>query len=143
MHNDVVAVLCFHVGQLVHELIFGLVAAGLMYGFEIHPHLFRSVTIRCVIFLAGAKMITDDFPRIFVIIPSVFCTESVSCLFGTLECAVDITVEATDIEYKKYVVAPRLPVLLVEEVVGFVFARPIFRLDADDRRRLDCRRRLD
>jgi hypothetical protein len=84
MHDDVVAVLRFHIGQLAHELIFGLVAAGLMYGFEIRPHLSRGVAIRCVIFLAGAKTIADDFPRIFVIIPPVFCTESIGCLFRTL-----------------------------------------------------------
>ena len=137
MHNDVVAVLRFHVGQLTHELVFGLVAAGLMYGFEIRPHLFCGVAIGCVIFLASAKTIADDFPHVFVIIPPVFCTESVSCLFGTLECAVDISIEAADIKYKKYIIVPRLPVVLVEGVVSFVFARPIFRLDADDGRRLD------
>jgi hypothetical protein len=124
-------------------LIFGLVAAELMYGFKVRPHLPRGVAIGCMVFLAGAKTIADDFPRVFVIIPPVFCTESIGCLFGTLECAIDITVEAADIEYKKYVVVPRLPVLLVEEVVSFVFARPIFQLNADDRRRWDCRRHLD
>ena len=77
MCDYVVAFFGFYSKQLAHKLILGLIAARLMDGHEIRPHVFGSFAVGSMIFLHVTKAVVYDFLCISIIVAPIALSDRV------------------------------------------------------------------
>jgi hypothetical protein len=87
-------------------------------------------TVSDVIFLSSADAVPDNLLGVIVVVLPIAGAYGVSVRIGARDSTFDVVAEAANSKRELYVFAPRLPVLLLEEIEGFVLAAPVLGSDA-------------
>jgi hypothetical protein len=127
MCDYVIAIFGLHIKNFLHELVLGVVTTGLvnrLYVNYLTSHgKFYSWQHETLSF---GKAITYDLLSVLIVVLPVIGTDRIYSWIRTFEITRYVTFQSDNSKSKVYVIVPRLPIIIIQEIIGFVLPGPVF-----------------